>query len=46
MKGQSEYDEAGFWPTIYHEMWFGTNIHYNFQKALELNQLKLELCEQ
>lgn len=46
MEGQTEFDDNGLWPQIYHEMWFGTSIQLNNEKAIELNRIKLKMCNE
>lgn len=42
--GEIIFKETGIWPELEQEIWYGTSADYNYQKAIELNQIKLEMC--
>jgi RNAse (barnase) inhibitor barstar len=41
---QNEANEFGFASEIAQLQWYGTSSAYNYEKAIELNQIKLEMC--
>jgi|TARA_B110000967_G_scaffold33921_1_gene32650 RNAse (barnase) inhibitor barstar len=43
---QNEVNEFGFASEIAQLQWYGTSSDYNYEKAIELNQIKLEMCNQ
>jgi hypothetical protein len=45
-QGETIFKETGIWPELKQEIWYGTSADYNYQKAIELNRIKLEMCDE
>lgn len=46
LEGEIIFNESGIWPELEQEIWYGISADYNYQKAIELNQIKLEMCSE